>query len=99
MTPLRQRFVDDLRVRNRSPRTIQTYLSCVAQFARYFGRSPELLGPEEVRTFQLHLIERGVSWSKFNQTACALRFLYGATLGRPEQVAVIPFGKRPKKLP
>lgn len=99
MTPLRQRFVDDLRVRNRSPRTIQTYASCVAQFARHFGRSPELLGPEEVRLFQLHLIGQGASWSKFNQTVCALRFLYGTTLGRPELPPMIPFGKRPKKLP
>lgn len=99
MTPLRQRFVEDLRVRNRSPRTIERYVSVVAQFARHFGRSPELLGPEEVRAFQLHLIERRVSWSMFNQTVCALRFLYGTTLGRPEQVAMIPFGKRPKKLP
>lgn len=99
MTPLRQRFVEDLRVRNRSPRTIQTYASCVARFARYFGRSPEFLGSEEVRTFQLHLIAQGASWSTFNQTVCALRFLYGTTLGRPEQVAMIPFGKRPKKLP
>lgn len=99
MTPLRQRFVDDLRVRNRSPRTIATYVSCLAQFARYFGLSPEFLGPEEMRTYQLHLIERRVSWSKFNQTVCALRFLYGTTLGRAEQVKAIPFGKRPKKLP
>jgi integrase/recombinase XerD len=99
MTPLRQRFVDDLRLRNLSPRTIQTYASCVAQFARHFGRSPEGMGPEEVRTYQLHLIGRGVSWSKFNQTVCALRFLYGTTLRRPEQVPMIPFGKRPKKLP
>lgn len=99
MTPLRQRFVDDLRLRNRAPRTIETYVSVVAQFARHFGRSPEVLGPEEVRTYQLHLLERGVSWSTFNQTVCALRFLYGTTLGRPGQVALIPFGKRPKKLP
>ena len=99
MTPLRQRFVDDLRVRNRSPRTIETYVGVVAQFARHFGRSPELLGPEEVRTYQLHLIERRVSWSKLNQTVCALRFLYGSTMGRPEQVTMIPFGKRPRKLP
>ncbi len=99
MTPLRQRFVDDLRLRNRAPRTIETYVSVVAQFARHFGRSPEVLGPEEVRTYQLHLLERGVSWSTFNQTVCALRFLYGTTLGRPGQVAQIPFGKRPRKLP
>jgi integrase/recombinase XerD len=99
MTPLRQRFVEDLRVRNRSPRTMERYVSLVARFAKHFGRSPEALGPEEVRAYQLHLIERRVSWSYFNQTVCALRFLYGKTLGRPEQVAMIPFGKRPKKLP
>jgi site-specific recombinase XerD len=91
--------VDDLRVRNYSPRTIEAYAGCVAQFARHFGRSPDLLGAEEVRSYQLHLLQRGVSWSRFNQTVCALRFLYGKTLGRPEQVPLIPFGKRPKKLP
>ena len=99
MTPLRQRFLEDLRLRNRSRRTIQSYVQSVAQFARHFGRSPELLGPEEVRAFQLHLIDRKVSWSKFNVTVCALRFLYRTTLGRLDQVAKIPFGKRPKKLP
>jgi len=98
MTPLRQRFIDDLRLRNYAPRTIDTYVSRVACFAKHFGRSPELLGPEEVRTFQLHLLERRVSWSSFNQAVCALRFLYGTTLGRPEQLPMIPYGKRPKAL-
>jgi len=55
MTPLRQRFVDDLRLRNYSPRTVETYLQHVARFARHFGRSPEQLGPEEIR---LEEIER-----------------------------------------
>jgi len=99
MTPLRQRFVEDLRLRNRAPRTIDAYVAAVALFARHFGRSPEILGPENIRAYQLHLIERGVAWSTYNQAVCALRFLYGITLGRPEQVAFIPFGKRPKKLP
>lgn len=99
MTPLRQRFVDDLRLRNYAPGTIEAYVSGVARFAKHFGRSPDLLGPEEVRAFQLHLIERKVSWSLFNQTVCALRFFYGTTLGRPEQLPNIPFGKRPKTLP
>lgn len=97
MTPLRQRFVDDLRLRNRSPRTIERYVAHVARFAKHFGRSPETLGLEEVRAFQLHLIERRVSWSSFNQAVCALRFLYGTTLGRPERLPMIR--KRPKKLP
>lgn len=99
MTSLRQRFIDDLRLRNYARRTIDTYVGRVAAFAKHFGRSPELLGPEEVRVFQLHLLERRLSWSSFNQAVCALRFLYGTTLGRPEQLPMIPFGKKPKTLP
>jgi len=90
MTPLRQRFIDDLRLRNYAARTIETYVGRVVAFAKHFGRSPDLLGPEEVRAFQLHLLERRVSWSSFNQAVCALRFLYGTTLGRPEQLPLIP---------
>src|SRR5262249_44522205 len=98
MTPLRQRLVEDLRLRNYSPRTIQAYVAHVARFAKHFGRSPELLGPEEMRAFQLHLLEKKASWSQFNQTVCALRFFYGKTLGRTEQVPMLPFGRRAKKL-
>src|SRR5262245_29976408 len=98
MTPLRQRFVDDLRLRHYSPRTIEIYVAHVARFAKHCGRSPDTLGPEEMRAFQLHLLERKVSWSQFNQTVCVLRFFYGKTLGRSEQVPMLPFGKRPKKL-
>jgi integrase/recombinase XerD len=98
-TPLRQRFIDDLRLRNYALRTIDTYVGRVVAFARHFGRSPDLLGAEEVRRFQLHLLERRASWSSFNQAVCALRFLYGTTLGRPERLPLIPYGKRPKTLP
>jgi integrase/recombinase XerD len=99
MTPLRQRFLDDLRLRNYAQRTIDTYVGQVAAFARHFGRSPDLLGTEEVRAYQLHLLQRRLSWSSFNQAVCALRFLHRTTLGRPEQLPLIPFGKRPRKLP
>jgi integrase/recombinase XerD len=99
MTPLSQRLVDDLRLRNYWPRTIEIYVAHVARFAKHFGRSPELLGAEEVRAFQLHLLERKVSWSQFNQAVCALRYFYGKTLGRTEVLPMLAFGKRPKKLP
>jgi site-specific recombinase XerD len=99
MTPLRQRLVDDLRLRNYSPQTIKAYVAGVARLAKHFGRSPDQMGSEEVRAFQVHLVGLRVSWSLFNQTVCALRFFYGVTLGRPEQVPFIPFGKRPKVLP
>ncbi len=99
MTPLRQRMIEDLRVRNYSPKTQKVYVAQVARFARHFGVSPEQLGPEEVRTYQLHLIEQGVSWSTFNQTVCALRFLYKITLGRSWAVKHLPFAKKPRRLP
>jgi len=99
MTPLRQRLVDDLRLRNYSPRTIEIYMAHLARFAKHFGKSPDLLGADEMRAFQLHLIEANVSWSLFNQAVCALRFFYGTTLGRKELVPMLPFARRPRKLP
>jgi serine/threonine protein kinase len=99
MTPLRQRFIDDLRLRNYAARTIESYVSQVVYFAKHFGRSPDLLGPEEVRAYQLHMLQQRVSWSRFNQAVSALRLLYGITLGRPELLPTIPYGKRPKVLP
>lgn len=99
MTPLRRRFIDDLRLRNYSQRTIDTYVWHVAAFAKHFARSPDLLGSDEVRHYQLHLLAQKRSWSRFNQAVCALRFLYGITLARPEQLPLIPYGKRPHKLP
>ena len=100
MTTLRQRMTEDLTVRNRSARTIKTYIACVANFARHFGKSPELLGPEEIRQYQVYLVhQRKVSWSYFNQAVCALRFLYRHTLGRDWAVEHIPFPRQPRKLP
>ena len=99
MTPLRQRFQDDLRLRNYAPRTIQAYVAGVARLARHFGRSPDQLGAEELRAFQVHLVDQGVSWSLFNQTVCAWKLCYGQTLGRPDVVPFVRFAKRPKRLP
>ena len=100
MTPLRQRFLEDLQLRNLAPKTIRIYLSSIIRFANYFKRSPEHLGPEDVRAYQLYLRnELHVSWNTFNQAVCALRFLYHTTLGRPDVVTMIPYGKRPKTLP
>ena len=99
MTPLRKRFVEDLKLRNLAPHTIDAYISHVRRFAEHFGRSPEVPGPEEIRQYQLHLIDRQLSFSTVNQCVCALRFLYRTTLRRAEYVQQLPFGRRPKKLP
>jgi integrase/recombinase XerD len=99
MTALRQRFIEDLQLRNRSPKTIKCYVNSVAQFAKRFGRSPEKLTVEHVRQYQLELLRKKVSWSTFNVAVCALRFLYGITLGRKDFVERLPYGRMPKKIP
>lgn len=100
MTELRQRYLEDLRLRNYSPKTLQTYVECVSLFARYFKRSPEELGPEHIREYQLYLVEeKKCSWSRFNQTVCALRYLYRNTLGRDWAISHIPFPRKQRKLP
>lgn len=100
MTELRQRYLEDLRLRNYSPKTLKVYVECVSLFARHFGRSPEQLGPEHIREYQVYLVEeKKCSWARFNQTVCALRFLYGKTLGRDWAITHIPFPRKQKRLP
>jgi integrase/recombinase XerD len=99
MTPLRQRFIDEIRRRNLSSRTLDCYLSAIVRFSKYFNRSPEELGTEEIRQFQVYLVEQQVAWSTFNQIVCALRFLYDHVLQRPEVVQMITFAKKPLRLP
>lgn len=100
MTPLRQRMIEDMRVRNLSIKTQKAYVTQVARFAKYFGQSPEKLGSEHIHTYLVHLIEeKKVGWSLYNQTVCGLRFLYGVTLGQDWALKEIPFPKQPKRLP
>jgi Phage integrase, N-terminal SAM-like domain len=74
MSPLRRRMIEDMTVRNLSPATQRSYIHAVAKFSRFFGRSPDRLGLEDVRAFQVHLVSNGISWPALNQTVCALRF-------------------------
>src|SRR5271154_2590376 len=99
MSPLRQRMIEDMTVRNLSRSTQQSYIYAVAKFSRHFDCPPDRLGTEDVRAYQLHLIEQKFSWSHINQVACALRFFYGITLGQKEAFERIVSGKEPEKLP
>jgi integrase/recombinase XerD len=91
MTPLRQRMLDELRLRNYADFTVERYLDAVKSFARYFHRSPDQLGPEQIREYLLHLVkDRKAAPNTVQVHRAALRFLYVKTLGRPwfdEQVA------------
>ncbi len=98
-SPLRRRMIDDMSLRNLSPATQRSYLHAVTKFSRYFGRSPDRLGLEDVRAFQVHLVSQGISWPGLNQTVCALRFFYGVTLDRGEIPERIAYARTPRKLP
>ena len=99
MPTLREQMVQDMKVRNMAERTIVTYVSHVARFAKHFGRSPDKLGAEEIRLWQIYLVGLKVSWSLFNQMVCALRFVYRVTLKSSISLEMIPHAKSPRKLP
>jgi site-specific recombinase XerD len=101
MTSLRQRMLEDLQVRNLSPETQRAYIEHVARFARHFGRSPDALGPNEIRAYQIYLTnEKQLAPSSIIITIAALRFLYKVTLKKGwsfDEVAPVP--KKPQTLP
>lgn len=93
-------MLEDLRVRNYSVHTQRAYIGRVAKYAEHFGKCPSLLGPEQIRDYQIFLArDQHVSWTLFNQTVCALRFLYKITLGKEWTIHSIPYAKAEKPLP
>jgi integrase/recombinase XerD len=101
MTPLRKRMLEELQRRNYTPGTARCYILAVKQFAQYFGKSPDLLGAEELRRFQLYLLtEKKLAPSTAEIRMSALRFLYKKTLKRRDiDFDDMPFPKKPRKLP
>jgi integrase/recombinase XerD len=101
MTPLRRRMTEDMQVRNFSPHTQNSYMQQVSLFARHFSKSPELLGPEEIRSYQVYLTnEKKLSPSSILIAVSALRFLYKVTLHRDWCFEdIIPAPKKPQTLP
>jgi len=100
MTPLRKRMIDEMQMRNFSRKTIQCYVETVARFARYFNKSPDRLGPEEVRTYLLHLVqEKKQAWGTYKQALAALRYFYRWVLKGPDIVSDIRYPRPERRLP
>ncbi len=100
MTHLRKMVLEELQRRNYSQNTTKMYIRTIWEFARYFHRSPEKLGPEHIREFQAHLFRvRKLSGNSVSQRTAALRFLFVKTLKRPYMLEHIPFPKTPLRLP
>jgi integrase/recombinase XerD len=101
MSPLRRRLIEDMQIRNLTPNTQRAYVAQVVHFACHFRKSPDLLGPAEIRAYLIYLAqEKGRAASSMIVTVSALRFFYTVTLKRPWVVRdEIPTGRREKKLP
>lgn len=99
ITPLRQRMIEDMTIRNLSPTTQASYVHWVKSFALHIGRSPDSATIEEVRAFQLHLVRRRIAWATLNQAVSGLRFFFGITCRRADLPVRIPYARKAKSLP
>jgi site-specific recombinase XerD len=93
VSPLRQRMIEDMTIRQFGERTKRDYVRQVREFAAFLGRSPDQAEPEDLRRYQLRLASLGASYARMNLASTALRFFFHVTLGRPG------FGDRMAKLP
>jgi site-specific recombinase XerD len=98
-SPLRQRMIDDMRMRQLSPKTQDTYLHIVREFARFLGRSPDTATVEDLRRYQLHLVDHGTSPVSLNHAITGLKFFFEVTLDRPELMVRMHPVRVPRTLP
>ena len=99
ITPLRQRMIDDMRMRKLAPKTQTHYLRIVRQFAGYLGRSPDTATVEELRRYQLHLVDQGTSPISLNAAITGLKFFFDVTLDHAELMAKMQPVRVAQKLP
>ena len=99
VSPLRQRMVEDMSLRNLAPRTQEAYIRGCKKLAAFLRRSPDTATAEDVRLFQLHLAEQGVSICTRNRTMTGIAFLFRVTLRRPEIADQIEYIAEPQKIP
>jgi len=99
ISPLRQRMLDDMRLRKLNPKTQSAYLRAVSNFARYLGRSPDTATVEDLRNYQLHLVDSGTSPISLNAAITGLKFFFDVTLDRLELMAKMRPVRLPQKLP
>ena len=99
ISPLRQRMLEDMALRKIAPQTQSHYLRAVINFTRFLGRAPDTASPEDLRRYQLHMVETGTTSIMLNATITALRFFFAVTLDRAEAMAKMSSVREPRKLP
>ena len=99
VSPLRQRMLDDMRMRKFGEKTQADYIRAVRNFTKYLGRAPDTATVEDLRNYQLHLVDHGISPASLNSAISGLKFFFNVTLDRPEAVAKMQPVHLPRKLP
>ena len=99
ISPLRQRMIEDMRMRKLGDRTQEGYLRAVRNFTKYLGRSPDTTTVEDLRNYQLYLVDHGTSPASLNAAISGLKFFCNVTLDRPELMAKMQPVHLPRKLP
>jgi integrase/recombinase XerD len=99
ISPLRQRMIEDMAMRKLAPKTQSGYIRAIKNFTRYLGRPPDTATAEDLRRYQLHMVESGTSSITLNATVTALRFFFQTTLERAETITKISTVPIPRKLP
>jgi len=99
ISPLRQRMIEDMTLRKLQPKTQLGYIRAVKKLAGFLGRPPDTASAEDLRRFQLHLVEEGVSSTTINATITGLKFFFGVSLERPSVLQRMSRVRQPQKLP
>jgi site-specific recombinase XerD len=99
VSPLRQRMIEDMRIRGMGEKAQKAHIRAIKDFSAFLGRSPDTATPEDLRAYQLHMTDTGVTPSTFNVRIVALRFFFGMTCGREEMKRYMQFRTEPRKLP
>jgi site-specific recombinase XerD len=99
ISPLRQRMIDDMRMRKFGEKTQLDYVRAVRNFTKYLGRSPDTARVEDLRNYQLHLVDHGISPASLNSAISGLKFFFNVTLDRGDLVAKMQPVHMPRKLP
>jgi integrase/recombinase XerD len=99
ISPLRQRMIEDMMVRNFVEKTRDDYIRQVKTFTAFLGRLPDTATAEDLRRFQLHQTRTGVRPPSINSSVAALRFFFTVTLDRPEMARHLTFVREPRKMP
>ncbi|MCP4386314.1 MAG: tyrosine-type recombinase/integrase, partial [Hyphomicrobiales bacterium] len=99
ISPLRQRMIEDMRIKGLGEKAQKAHIRAIKDFTAFLGRAPDMATPDDLRAYQLHMSEIGITPPTYNARIIALRFFFETTCRRPEMKRNMQFRTQPRKLP